>query len=84
MKEEIAATVFFMARLAQKYGKLNRIARDTFALSLTSVLFEKFRNHWYPSNPSKGQAFRYHGLIFNVCTLQMVISLVTDTNISFF
>ncbi|XP_012673790.2 protein BTG4 [Clupea harengus] len=58
MKEEIAATVFFMARLAQKYGKLNRIARDTFALSLTSVLFEKFRNHWYPSNPSKGQAFR--------------------------
>ncbi|XP_062384714.1 protein BTG4 [Sardina pilchardus] len=58
MKEEIAATVFFIARLAQKYGKLDRIARDKFAVSLTSVLFEKFKNHWYPSNPLKGQAFR--------------------------
>lgn len=59
MKEEIAATVFFIVRLAQKYGKLDRISRDKFAVSLTSVLFEKFKNHWYPSNPNKGQAFRY-------------------------
>lgn len=60
MKEEIAATVFFIARLAQKYGKLDRISRDKFAVCLTSVLFEKFKNHWYPGNPTKGQAYRYN------------------------
>ncbi|XP_063050087.1 maternal B9.10 protein-like [Engraulis encrasicolus] len=58
MKEEIAATVFFIARLAQKYGKLDRHSREKFAVALTAVLFEKFKNHWYPGNPCKGQAYR--------------------------
>ncbi|XP_030648814.1 protein BTG4 [Chanos chanos] len=58
MKEEIAATVFFVARLAKKHGKLDRAQREKFAVALTSVLFENYKNHWYPDNPSKGQAFR--------------------------
>lgn len=69
MKEEIAATVFFIARLAQKYGKLDRISRDKFAVCLTSVLFEKFKNHWYPGNPTKGQAYRYNWLTL-MCSLK--------------
>uniref|UniRef100_A0A673G2V0 B-cell translocation gene 4 n=1 Tax=Sinocyclocheilus rhinocerous TaxID=307959 RepID=A0A673G2V0_9TELE len=48
MKEEIAATVFFIARLA----------KEKFAVELTSVLFENYKSHWYPENPTKGQAFR--------------------------
>ncbi|KAA0716462.1 B9.10 protein p30 [Triplophysa tibetana] len=58
MKEEIAATVFFIARLAKKRGKLDRVLRETFAVELTSVLFENYKSHWYPENPSKGQGFR--------------------------
>lgn len=58
MKEEIAATVFFIARLAKKHGKLDRVRREKFAVELTSVLFESYKSHWYPENPTKGQAFR--------------------------
>ncbi|KAF4073271.1 hypothetical protein AMELA_G00256760 [Ameiurus melas] len=58
MKEEIAATVFFVARLAKKHGKLERFHRERFAVALTSVLFETYKSHWYPEKPCKGQAFR--------------------------
>ncbi|XP_065140212.1 protein BTG4 [Paramisgurnus dabryanus] len=58
MKEEIAATVFFIARLAKKHGKLDHVSREKFAVELTAVLFENYKSHWYPDNPSKGQAFR--------------------------
>lgn len=58
MKEEIAATVFFIVRLAKKHGKLDRVERENFAVELTSVLFENYKSHWYPENPTKGQAFR--------------------------
>lgn len=62
MKEEIAATVFFIARLAKKRGKLDRVRREMFAVELTSVLFENYKSHWYPENPSKGQGFRWAAL----------------------
>ncbi|KAM3868811.1 protein BTG4 [Diretmus argenteus] len=58
MKEEIAAAVFFLARLAKRYGCLDNDSRDRFATALTSVLFENYKNHWDPSTPSKGQAYR--------------------------
>lgn len=58
MKEEIAATVFFITRLAKKHGKLDCVQRETFAVELTSVLFETYKSHWYPEKPTKGQAFR--------------------------
>ncbi|KAI5608349.1 protein BTG4 [Silurus asotus] len=58
MKEEIAATVFFVARLAKKHGKLERSCRERFAVAFTSVLFETYKSHWYPEKPCKGQAFR--------------------------
>ncbi|KAI5089468.1 protein BTG4 [Silurus meridionalis] len=58
MKEEIAATVFFVARLAKKHGKLERSSRERFAVAFTSVLFETYKSHWYPEKPCKGQAFR--------------------------
>ncbi|KAJ3589331.1 hypothetical protein NHX12_010176 [Muraenolepis orangiensis] len=58
MKEEIAAAVFFMARLVKRYGSLGADGRERFAAALTSVLFETYKNHWEPSAPSKGQAYR--------------------------
>ncbi|XP_029925686.1 protein BTG4 [Myripristis murdjan] len=58
MKEEIAAAVFFLARLVKRYGCVDNDSRDRFAAALTSVLFENYKNHWDPNTPSKGQAYR--------------------------
>ncbi|KAF4796660.1 Maternal B9.15 protein [Turdus rufiventris] len=58
MKDEIAAAVFFITKLVKKEGKLSKDQIDKFAAKLTTILFEKYKNHWYPGNPSRGQAFR--------------------------
>ncbi|XP_018598293.2 protein BTG4 [Scleropages formosus] len=58
MKEEIAAAVFFITCLAKKRGKLDRRRRERFAVELTALLFERYKSHWYPGEPSRGQAFR--------------------------
>lgn len=58
MKEEIAAAVFFVARLVKRYGHLDADGRERFAAALTSVLFETYKNHWEPNTPTKGQAYR--------------------------
>lgn len=67
MKEEIAAAVFFVARLVKRYGCVDNDGRERFAAALTSVLFEKYKNHWHPSAPAKGQAYR-SDLSFNGST----------------
>ncbi|XP_049896431.1 protein BTG4 [Epinephelus moara] len=58
MKEEIAAAVFFVARLVKRYGCLDNDSRERFAAALTSVLFESYKNHWHLNAPTKGQAYR--------------------------
>ncbi|XP_072318191.1 protein BTG4 [Eucyclogobius newberryi] len=58
MKEEVAAAVFFVARLVKRYGALDGGGRDRFAAALTCVLFESYRSHWHPHLPSRGQAYR--------------------------
>lgn len=62
MKEEIAAAVFFVARLVKRYGCLDNEDRERFAAALTSVLFENYKNHWHPSAPTRGQAYRWDHL----------------------
>ncbi len=59
MKKEIAAVVFFLKRLIKKAEKLDAEKVDLFVERLTGALQEKYKGHWYPDNPSKGQAFRY-------------------------
>lgn len=65
MKEEIAAAVFFVARLVKRYGSLDNDNRERFAAALTSVLFENYKNHWHPNAPTKGQAYRSVNLLEN-------------------
>ncbi|KAL0182677.1 hypothetical protein M9458_022052, partial [Cirrhinus mrigala] len=57
MKKEIAAVVFFLKRLIKKAEKLDVEKVDLFVERLTVALQEKYKGHWYPDNPSKGQAF---------------------------
>ncbi|KAL2295780.1 hypothetical protein Nmel_017301 [Mimus melanotis] len=58
MKDEIAAAVFFVTKLVKREGKLSKEEIEKFAAKLTTILFEKYKNHWYPEKPSRGQAFR--------------------------
>ncbi|KAL3042430.1 hypothetical protein OYC64_020382 [Pagothenia borchgrevinki] len=58
MRREIAAVVFFLKRLVIKGGKLETHKIDLFVERLAVALQEKFKGHWYPGNPSKGQAYR--------------------------
>ncbi|MBN3302286.1 BTG3 protein, partial [Amia calva] len=55
MKREIVAAVHFLSRLIRK---LEKQKVEEFAKRLTATLQEKFRGHWYPDNPIKGQAYR--------------------------
>ncbi|XP_014740108.1 PREDICTED: LOW QUALITY PROTEIN: protein BTG4 [Sturnus vulgaris] len=57
MKDEIAAAVFFVTKLVKREGKLSKEEIEKFAAKLTTILFEKYKNHWYPDNPSRGQGF---------------------------
>lgn len=58
MRREIAAVVFFLKRLVKKGEKLESHKIDLFVERLAVALQEKFKGHWYPDNPSKGQAYR--------------------------
>ncbi|XP_071317402.1 protein BTG3 [Trachinotus anak] len=58
MRREIAAVVFFLKRLVKKAEKLESHKVELFVERLAVALQEKFKGHWYPENPSKGQAYR--------------------------
>ncbi|KAM8899425.1 protein BTG3 isoform 1-T2 [Spinachia spinachia] len=58
MRREIAAVVFFLKRLVKKGGKLESHKIDLFVERLAVALQEKLKGHWYPEDPSKGQAYR--------------------------
>lgn len=50
--------VFFLKRLVKREGKLESQQIERFAERLAVALQEKFKGHWYPENPTKGQAYR--------------------------
>ncbi|KAM9298893.1 protein BTG4 [Gastrophryne carolinensis] len=58
MKEEIAATVVFITMLVKKHRKLSKQKIERFAAKLTTILFARYKSHWYAEMPTKGQAFR--------------------------
>ncbi|CAJ1064628.1 protein BTG3 [Xyrichtys novacula] len=58
MKREIAAVVFFLKRLVKRSQKLEPEKVELFVEKLAVALQEKFKGHWYPETPSKGQAYR--------------------------
>lgn len=58
MREEIAAAVVFLSRLVRQCGSIPNEKMQSFSDSLSTVLVEKFKDHWYQDSPTKGQAYR--------------------------
>ncbi|NXQ24636.1 B910 protein, partial [Alaudala cheleensis] len=58
MQDEIAVAVFFIKKLVKRENQLSKDRVEKFAARLAEVLFEKYKSHWYPENPPRGQAFR--------------------------
>lgn len=58
MKEEIGEGVNFLRQFLAKYGQLSVTQIAEFGYRLTGILEKRYENHWYESNPMKGQAFR--------------------------
>lgn len=58
MKEEIRVGVEFLRQFLAKYGQISQTQIDTFASKLTLLLESRYVNHWYDTQPMKGQAFR--------------------------
>ncbi|XP_059497283.1 protein BTG3 [Stegostoma tigrinum] len=58
MKEEIGAGVIFLVSLVTRRSGLGQEKVQEFGEKLTAVLHQRYQGHWYPTNPSKGQAYR--------------------------
>ncbi|KAF0984896.1 hypothetical protein FDP41_000795 [Naegleria fowleri] len=56
MLEEIQRTAEFFASWLVKKFDSKTVAE--FKITLENDLISRFKNHWYPSNPLRGQAFR--------------------------
>ncbi|CAL9685923.1 unnamed protein product [Knipowitschia caucasica] len=57
MKKEIAIVIFFL-KCYLKRSTQNSAKIDLFVERLAVALQDKFKGHWYPDDPSKGQAYR--------------------------
>ncbi|XP_069473407.1 protein BTG4 [Ambystoma mexicanum] len=83
MKDEIAATVVFVTRLAKKQQHMSKQKLEQFAAKLTTILFAKYRNHWYLENPSKGQAFRCIRINKQQVTDHLLERACAESNVDF-
>lgn len=58
MKEEIDVAVSFLIRVIAKNSCLERSQLEALRERLKFILVDRFRDHWFPEKPSRGQAYR--------------------------
>ncbi|RLU25248.1 hypothetical protein DMN91_003341 [Ooceraea biroi] len=58
MLNEIQAAVLFLGQLIEKNEKFSPDQLECFKRHLVQQLMERFRNHWFPEKPFKGQGYR--------------------------
>lgn len=58
MKDEVRTAITFLSGLLIRNCKVNEEQVQTFRDTLEHLMMTKFENHWHPSKPLKGNAFR--------------------------
>jgi protein Tob/BTG len=58
MLNEIQAAVLFLGQLIEKNEKFSPDQLERFKRHLVEELMERFKNHWFPDKPFKGQGYR--------------------------
>ncbi|XP_012264850.1 protein BTG3-like [Athalia rosae] len=58
MHNEITAAVLFLVQLIEKNEKFSPDQLKCFERRLVELLMERFKNHWFPDKPFKGQGYR--------------------------
>lgn len=58
MRNEITAAVLFLVQLIEKNEKFSPDQLECFKRRLVELLTERFKNHWFPDKPFKGQGYR--------------------------
>lgn len=58
MRNEITAAVLFLVQLIEKSEKFSPDQLECFRRHLVELLTERFKNHWFPDKPFKGQGYR--------------------------
>ena len=57
MLKEVDSVIDFFSKLFRQH-KLETSLVSEFAENLREVLYERYRNHWFPERPLKGSAYR--------------------------
>ncbi|XP_012277650.1 maternal B9.15 protein [Orussus abietinus] len=58
MRNEITAAVLFLVQLIEKSEKFSPDQLECFRRHLVELLMDRFKNHWFPDKPFKGQGYR--------------------------
>lgn len=58
MRNEITAAVLFLVQLIEKNEKCSPEQIECFRGHLVELLTKRFKNHWFPDKPFKGQGYR--------------------------
>lgn len=58
MLNEITAAVLFLVQLIEKNGKFSPEQLKCFKTNLIRLLMERYKDHWFPDKPFKGQGYR--------------------------
>lgn len=58
MKQEISSAVTFLVEFLSSKKELSYEQIELFRCSLEAYMTHKFKNHWHPESPLKGNAFR--------------------------
>lgn len=78
MKDEVRCAIKFLSEVLLRSSKVNEEQVKKFKDTLEQLMITKFQNHWHPSKPLKGNAFR----CLNIDTTAIDPVLLTATKAS--
>ena len=78
MKDEVRTAIKFLSEVLLRNSKVNEEQVQKFKDTLEQLMITKFQNHWHPSKPLKGNAFR----CLNIDTTAIDPVLLTATKAS--